>query len=233
VDAAAAYVPAAGDTAVVGDFYDLFHSGSRWWSAVMGDVAGKGIEAAKVTAMARYTVRAEATHSRSPAVVLRNLNSALLQHDPDGRFVTAAYATFRVTTTGLAGRICLAGHPPALIRRADGYVRKLGRPGTFMGVIEDPDLTDARFRLAPGDTLLMFTDGATEARPRRGIPGPRPMFGERRLAKLLARCEGLDASGIVDRLHDAIAEYTGNWASDDTALLALRVPVAAGAPAGS
>jgi serine phosphatase RsbU (regulator of sigma subunit) len=228
LDAAAAYVPAAGGSVVVGDFFDLFHSGGVWWSAVMGDVAGHGVEAAKLTALARYTVRAEATHSRSPEVVLRKLNSALLDHDADGRFLTAAYATFRVTAAGLAGRICLAGHPPALIRRADGQVRQIGRPGTFLGVVREMELAETRFRLGPGDTLLMFTDGATEARPRKEVPGPRRMLGERKLTELLAGCSGLDATATVNRLHAAIADHTGHWASDDTALLALRVPAAPG-----
>jgi serine phosphatase RsbU (regulator of sigma subunit) len=226
VDIAAAYEPAAGGTTVVGDFYDLFHSGGPWWSAVIGDVCGKGVEAAKITALARYTVRAEATHSLSPKTVLRKLNSALLDHDAEGRFVTAVCATFRVTPAGLAGRLCVAGHPPSLMRRADGRVHEVGRPGTFLGVVDDSRLAlaEVRFRLSPGDTLLMFTDGATEARKPAGGAAPRPLLGERAFAELLAGCAGLDAAAIVTRLQRAIAEHTGSWASDDTALLALRLP---------
>lgn len=226
MDIAAAYEPAAGGTTVVGDFYDLFHSGGPWWSAVIGDVCGKGVEAAKITALARYTVRAEATHSLSPMTVLRKLNTALLEHDAEGRFVTAACATFRVTPGGLAGRLCVAGHPLPLIRRDDGRVGEVGRPGTFLGVVDDRQLAlaEVRFRLSPGDTLLMFTDGATEARKPAEGAVPRPLLGEQAFAELLAGCADLDAAAIVTRLQRAIAEHTGRWASDDTALLALRLP---------
>jgi serine phosphatase RsbU (regulator of sigma subunit) len=224
VDLAAAYLPAAGGAALVGDFYDVFHSGGPWWSAVMGDVCGKGVEAAKVTALARYTVRAEATHSLSPATVLRRLNSAMLSHDRDGRFLTALYATFRVTSAGMAGRLCVAGHPPALIRRASGQVTEIGQLGTLLGFVDDLVLHEVGFRLRPGDALLAFTDGAIEARKRREIPGSQVLMGEQTLRRLFADCEGLDAAGTVSRLMEAVSSYTGNWPSDDTAMLVVRVP---------
>ncbi|MBB0245646.1 SpoIIE family protein phosphatase, partial [Streptomyces alkaliphilus] len=232
LETAASYLPAAGGTTVVGDFYDLFHARGPWWSAVMGDVCGKGTEAAKVTALARYTLRAEATRALSPAVVFDRLNDALLAQRGGERFLTAVQATFRTTAGGVAGRLCTAGHPPALIRRADGRVREVGRHGSLLGVLSEVRLTDVRFRLAPGDTLLLYTDGATEARARRtGDSDARPLFGEEALAAALAGCEGLDAEGTVRRLGEVIAEHSGDWAGDDTALLALRVPPRP-APAG-
>ncbi|WP_405779245.1 PP2C family protein-serine/threonine phosphatase [Streptomyces sp. NBC_00859] len=231
LEAAASYLPAAGGTTVVGDFYDLFHAKGPWWCTVMGDVCGKGTEAAKVTALARYTLRAEATQHLSPAMVFTQLNSALLeQRVGGGRFLTAVYATFRPTPAGLAGRLCTAGHPPALIRRASGRVQEVGARGSLLGVFPEVKLTDVRFRLGPGDTLLLYTDGATEARPARRAGSPqRAMFDERALAAALADCHGLDARGTVDRLGQVLAEHTGDWASDDTALLALRVPDRRGA----
>ena len=111
LDVAASYQPAAGGTTVVGDFYDLFHVRGPWWSTVVGDVCGKGVEAAKVTALARYTLRADAAQHLSPAAVLLRLNAALLAQRQDDRFLTAVYATFRLTPGGLAGRLCCAGHP--------------------------------------------------------------------------------------------------------------------------
>lgn len=225
LETAASYLPAAGGTMVVGDFYDLFHAKGPWWCTVMGDVCGKGTEAAKVTALARYTLRAEATQHLSPATVLGHLNSALLDQRKGERFLTAVYATFRATPGGIAGRLCTAGHLPALIRRADGRVREVGRPGSLLGVLPDVHLSDVRFRLAAGDTLLLYTDGATEARARRtAASGERPLFGEDALAAALAGCRDLDAQGIVTHLGELLAEYSGDWASDDTALLALRVP---------
>lgn len=228
LDTAAAYLPAAGGTEVVGDFYDLFRAKGSWWCTVMGDVCGKGTEAAKVTALARYTLRAEATQHLSPSTVLTQLNSALLaQQADDGRFLTAAYATFRLTPAGLVGRMCTAGHPPGLVRRADGRVEPVGRAGTLLGVLPDVQLTDVRLRLAPGEALLLYTDGATEARSRGDTPGQaRPFFDEDDLAAALAATHGADATGTVRHLEQVLADHTGNWAGDDTALLVLRVPPA-------
>ncbi|MFF3323493.1 SpoIIE family protein phosphatase [Streptomyces sp. NPDC002889] len=225
LETAASYLPAAGGTAVVGDFYDLFHAKGPWWCTVMGDVCGKGTEAAKVTALARYTLRAEAAQHLSPAAVFQHLNSALLDQRKGDRFLTAVYATFRTTPGGIAGRLCTAGHPPALIRRADGRVQEIGARGSLLGVLSDIALTDVRFRLAPGDALLLYTDGATEARARRAAAsGDRPLFGEEGLAAAFGGCRGLDAQGIVTHLGEVLAEHSGDWAGDDTALLTLRVP---------
>jgi len=224
LDTAARYLPASStSTEIVGDFYDLFHTRGPWWTALIGDVCGKGVEAAKVTSLARYTLRAEASAHPSPAAVLDRLNSAMLdQRAP--RFLTAAYAGIRTTRTGAAGRLCLAGHPPALIRRADGRVQQLGTPGTLLGVMPTVRLTDVRFRLAPGDLLMLYTDGACEARPRPGATGSRPIFDEADLARALAATHGLDATATTARISAILHEHHGGWASDDTALLALRVP---------
>ncbi|MFC5288531.1 PP2C family protein-serine/threonine phosphatase [Actinokineospora guangxiensis] len=190
---------------------------------MIGDVCGHGIEAAKITALARYTARAEGTQHSSPATVLGRLNGALLdQHPGSTRFLTAAYATFRATNRGVAGRLCLAGHPHQLILRADGGVEPAGRPGSLLGVFPDVTLVDVRFRLAPGDALLLFTDGATEARPPEPVDGHRPMLGEDGLARVLAACAGMTAEEIVVRL----AEHNHKQPTDDTALLVLRVPAA-------
>lgn len=122
--------------------------------------------------MARYTLRADAAEVLSPARLLTRLNTAMLAQEAP-LFLTAVHATFRRTRSGAAGRVCLAGHPRPLVRRADGRVREVGRPGTLLGVVEDVDLADTRFRLAPGDLLLLYSDGAYEARPAPGAP-PRP-----------------------------------------------------------
>jgi serine phosphatase RsbU (regulator of sigma subunit) len=225
LETAASYLPAAGGTAVVGDFYDLFRAKGPWWCTVMGDVCGKGTEAAKVTALARYTLRAEATQHLSPAAVLTHLNRALLDQRGGDRFLTAVYATFRATPGGVAGRLCTAGHPPALIRRADGRVQEVGRLGSLLGFLPDVDLADVCFRLADGDVLLLlYTDGATDARPRSADGSTGPLFGQDGLAAALADCADLDAVGIIARLSGILTGHSGDWASDDTALLALRVP---------
>nr|WP_255219981.1 PP2C family protein-serine/threonine phosphatase [Streptomyces sp. PVA_94-07] len=178
-----------------------------------------------MTSMARYTLRADAAEVLSPARLLTRLNTAMLAQEAP-LFLTAVHATFRRTRSGAAGRVCLAGHPRPLVRRADGRVREVGRPGTLLGVVEDVDLADTRFRLAPGDLLLLYSDGAYEARPAPGAPpeAAREPFGEADLHATLAATHGLDAAATVDRITGALADHHGGWASDDTALLALRVP---------
>ena len=224
VDAAARYLAATGEVTVVGDFYDLYQARGPWWTAVIGDVCGKGTEAAKVTALARYTLRADAGEHLSPAVVLDRLNTAMLaQRAP--RFLTAAQATFRTTTAGLTGRLCLAGHPPALIRRTDGRVQQVGILGTLLGWNDEVQVADVRFRLAPGDLLLLYTDGACEGRPDPRSTGPRqPVFDEAALAGTLASSHGLDADATLEHIAAALIGRHNGWISDDTALLALRVP---------
>ncbi|MFB8118274.1 PP2C family protein-serine/threonine phosphatase [Streptomyces sp. NPDC055962] len=233
LDAAASYLPASAigpsDVEVGGDFYDLFHTTGDAYGAVLGDVCGKGVEAAKVTAMARYTVRADAGLSATPARLLARLNSAMFaQNSP--RFLTAVYTTFHATPAGLSGRIALAGHPPALVRRADGTVHELGQAGTLLGVMEQIHLTDVDYQLFPGDLLLLYSDGACEARPRPGMTagqkGPG-VFGEKELVAALAATHPLDATATIEHLTAVLAAHHGGWASDDTALLALRVPPAA------
>ena len=225
LETAASYLPAAGGTTITGDFYDLFHVRGPWWCAVMGDVCGKGTEAAKVTALARYTLRAAASHHLSPAVIFRQLNAALIDQYHADRYLTVVHATFRVTSGGMAGRLCTAGHPPALVLRAGGDVQEIGRPGTLLGFFPDVSVVDVRFRLAPGDALLLYTDGVTEARARAGAAaGDRPMFGDEALSQALADCRGQDAAGIVGCIGNLLSHHNGNWASDDTALLVLRVP---------
>jgi serine phosphatase RsbU (regulator of sigma subunit) len=226
VEAAALYLPAAGGIEVVGDFFDLFRTRDDWWCAVMGDVCGKGIEAAKITALARYTVRAEATQHTSPAKVMSRLNDALLRQKSSERFLTALCITFRTdgtagTPTGITGRISSAGHPLALLRRADGTVTEIGRHGTALGLLQGVNLTADPFTLTAGDALLLYTDGVTEARAVDG----GALFGEERLIQVFADC-GHDRSAeqIADSIIESVLEYTGARTSDDTALLLLRVP---------
>ena len=133
--------------------------------------------------LARYTLRADAAAHLFPAAVLLRLNAALLDQRQGDRFLTAAYATFRVTPSGMTGRLCCAGHPPPLIRRASGRVLQIDARGPLLGIVPDIQLADVRFRLAPGDTLLLYTDGATEARAQQRSPAAaRPLFGEEALA---------------------------------------------------
>ncbi|MFF4322885.1 PP2C family protein-serine/threonine phosphatase [Streptomyces sp. NPDC001568] len=227
LDVAAVYLPAdiTGGTGVdvVGDFYDLFRTRGRSWCAVMGDVCGKGIDAAKVTALARYTVRAEATQHTSAATVLHRLHEAMTEQKVSERFLTAALLVFRPDSDGhgVRGRYASAGHPPALIRRADGTVEELTASGMLLHPLLPPDhdRTETVFRLGPGDALLLYTDGITDARDHHR--GPR--FGEERLARALAATHGADAGQTLAHLSGEASAHSGGHAVDDTALMLIRV----------
>ncbi|MHA6765642.1 PP2C family protein-serine/threonine phosphatase [Streptacidiphilus sp. PAMC 29251] len=227
LDVAAVHLPAhATGAEILGDFYDLFHTRGTSWCAVLGDVCGKGVEAAKVTALARYTVRTEATQHPRPATVLRRLHHAMVDQQVSDRFLTAAIATFRLHSDGrLTGRYTSAGHPPGLIRRMNGTVEELQTPGTMLTTFLAPEqihLSETLFTLHPGDALLLYSDGITEARDsNRG-----QLFGEDRLAAALAQtaAPALDAGATLAHLCGVVAEHTGGYAVDDTALLLLRVP---------
>ena len=218
IAAAAAYLPAGHGVEVVGDFYDLFEAGAQWW-AVMGDVCGHGVEAAKLTALARYTVRTEAAHpGATPSSVLLRLHEALVAQHGYTKLVTAALVTLRPGPGGVTGTLCSAGHEPPLIRRADARIDSSPTRGRLLGVTDDVVLDDTAFILGHGDALILHTDGVTEARAGRG----HELFGDQRLAQVLAeRCHGLDADGILDEVLRAVAEHNKGYHPDDTAVMVI------------
>jgi serine phosphatase RsbU (regulator of sigma subunit) len=186
----------------------------------MGDVCGKGVEAAKVTALARYTIRAAAIEHRSPRQVLELLNSAMRHQHPDSeRFITATYATLQQRRGAVTARLSAAGHPPALLRRPGGAVQPVEAPGRILGVFDDAGLVERRIELRPGDALVLYTDGVTEAR-RDGEE-----FGEQRLRDLLAALPDDSSAGVIaQQVEQQVLEFGGAEPADDTAVLVLRVP---------
>jgi serine phosphatase RsbU (regulator of sigma subunit) len=189
---------------------------------VVGDVCGKGVSAAKSTALARYTLRAEAHRQTRPSLILAALNQALLDWlTDDPRFLTAIYATVRPTCAGAAVQISSAGHPLALVRRANGRVQSFGRPGTLLGLLADPELHDSRGLLRPGDSLILFTDGVTEARSHID----RDLYGQGRLCGVIADLGEAPAARIADAVQQAAMAFSGGHSSDDTVVLVLKVPL--------
>ncbi len=214
VELAAAYQAAAIErNEVGGDFYDAFELGGDTWAISMGDVCGKGVEAAALTGLLRHTLRAEALHARAPSGVLDNLNTSLLRHGTD-RFCTVALAFIQPHPAGARVSVACAGHPPPFVLRADGTVEPVGAIGTVLGVLDEVHVEDVRADLAPGDALVLYTDGLID--PRRDNP-----IDEAGLARLLGTQRGLDAQTIASALSAAVEDP--HSAPDDVAVLVARV----------
>jgi PAS domain-containing protein len=216
LEIAAHYRPAGEGIEVGGDFYDVFSTGEREWFAVMGDVCGKGADAAAVTAMVRYTIRAAVMRNRSPAGILRWLNAAMLRQRA-GRFVTIAIARLDVDPDGTAiATVCSGGHPLPRVLRSTGLVEELGTTGTLLGVLAEVDLSDRSAHLSPGDALVLYTDGLTE------VTAPR-VWSRAHLDRAVAGARRRDAQGIVDHLAGHAEAEAEGPPRDDLALMAVRV----------
>jgi serine phosphatase RsbU (regulator of sigma subunit) len=211
---------AAGEAYEVGgDFYDVFPSGSRTWSAVIGDVCGKGPEAASLTALARYTVRTASSPDRSPSDVLRALHDSINSERDDFRFCTAALARIQAPANGNGEArvtVALGGHPLPIILRQNGQVQSIGEPGTILGVLPSPTLADVEDTLGVGDSLILYTDGVLDIanRAKRGDPD---WFKDQ-----VAVSTGKSADEIAERLAKAAIERHGSELRDDIAILVLR-----------
>jgi PAS domain S-box-containing protein len=206
-----------GDVEVGGDFFDVFPAGDGRWGVVMGDVCGKGVAAASLTALARYTVRAGAIEGE-PAGVLRLLNRAILDSDVGERFCTIAHALVEATDAEVRVVLACGGHPLPLLLTADGEVRAVGTPGTAIGLFEDIELTEVELTLHAGDALVLYTDGFTEAR------SPAGGFDPELLGRTLATATGRSAEGIAEVLDREVLAFEQGEQRDDMALLVLRVP---------
>jgi serine phosphatase RsbU (regulator of sigma subunit) len=199
---------------VGGDFYDVFGDRDGCW-LVVGDVCGKGAEAAALTGFLRHTTAAYAREESSPAQVLALVNRAMLDQDFDGRFATAIIAHLRFEGGSVELRLALAGHPAALLTRADGQASELGAGGTLLGIFPDPSIEEVATTLAPGDALMLYTDGLAEAHAPRRIVTVEEMLDQLARAPRRRAQEGIDALlGLID-LERRVA--------DDIAILAVRV----------
>ena len=226
LEVAARYRPVADGSRVGGDFFDVFPAGRARWGVVMGDVCGQGVPAASLTAMARWTTRVAARQDERPSDVLRAVNQTVLEHDTDERFCTIALAFLEAAADGMRVTLSCGGHPPPLLLRPDGEVRPLGGSGTALGLFPEPELIDAEFRLRPGDALVFYTDGLTEAR------SPAGTFDPDLLASVLRRTAGLTAAELVAEVERTVIDFEGGRARDDMAILVVRVPSSALGPSG-
>lgn len=214
---AARYVAAGEGSEVGGDFYDVFETADGNWSLVIGDVCGQGADAAGVTAIARHTARAIAATQASPSETLRRLNQAILvQNESDERFFTMAKVRVELTAGGVQVTVACAGHPLPAVVRAHGVVESIGRPGTVLGLFADIELSNETTTLAPGDTLVLYTDGVIEA--RQGDE----QFGEERLYEVLLQAADLSADEIAAAVVDAVTAYQARAGDDDVAILVAK-----------
>ena len=211
--------PAIEGLEVGGDFYDLFRTGRSTWAVVIGDVCGKGAEAASLTGLVRYTIRAAAMQTTRPARILSMLNEAILRQEGafNERFATVAYASITRRKDATVFNVACGGHPPPLVVRPDGEVTAVGASGSLLGALPETDLVEIAVRLYPGDKVLFHTDGLVEA------PGAKGEFGAQRLYELLATCGGLDAGATAARIQDVVLAYQGGVSRDDMAILVLAV----------
>jgi phosphoserine phosphatase RsbU/P len=225
LDVAAHYHIASPDE-VGGDFYDLFPLTGGTWGFFLGDVCGKGAPAAVVTSLTRYTLRTTAVFDPDPARVLQHLNTVMNHenHGEDPRFCTIIFGVLTPDDGGFSVTLASGGHPPALLLRADGTAEYLPTPGgELVGVLPDAHVATTSLRLAPRDTLLLYTDGLTEARvdTRGGRYGDEALL---EFATALGPTTAHAAGAAISELLDAF----GDGVDDDAAILAIGVPAPGG-----
>lgn len=212
-ESAAVYEPASGEADIGGDFFDVFDLGDGTYSIVVGDVSGKGAEAAAYTAMAKYMLRAFAIRNPQPSSVLYHLNNALVTGFGEDRFATLMYALFDPESRKLT--VAVGGHPPPLIYRAATHdVESVTVSGSIVGAFEDQAFDQSSFQLGPRDVMLAFTDGLVEA--RRG----NELYGRERVAESLVEHapEG-DAERVAQDVFAAAQSF--GEINDDTVVFAL------------
>jgi serine phosphatase RsbU (regulator of sigma subunit)/PAS domain-containing protein len=213
---APAYIGATQSQEISGDFYDVFEARDGWAIAV-GDVCGKGQDAAAMTAAARHAIRALAHVHSGPAEVLAAANEVLLAGDYDERFVTVLLAFLRRRGSRVQVRLSSCGHPGPAVVRADGRVEILEGDGLPLGLFGDATPSRLDLELRPGDLLFCYTDGVTEAR------GADLSFFEDRLADSLAAGAGRSAAETVHAVQELVTSFSQGELRDDVTILAVRV----------
>jgi PAS domain S-box-containing protein len=210
---AARYRAAGEGFDVGGDFYDAFETREGWALAV-GDVCGKGPEAASLTSLARSALRTGAVVESVPSRVLEVTNQAVLRERIGDRFLTALFLHLDPETGTIVA--ANAGHPPLLVLRADGSVDVLDARGPVLGVVEDPSFEESKVVLAPGDAVIAYTDGVLDA------GAPEHLLDTAALAELVAANTGRPAAELAEALERLALDVAAGTPRDDIAVLVLR-----------
>jgi phosphoserine phosphatase RsbU/P len=213
LDLDAIYRPAGSGDEVGGDFYDVFEIAQDDWVVVVGDVCGKGTEAAVVTSAARHTIRGSAVRHPGSPEVLEVLNEVLLRHESH-RFCTAVVVRMRRSDGRWTASVTAAGHPLPLLARPGQPVVEVGRHGSAVGLVTEPRFHEVAVALDEGDVLVLFTDGVTEG--RRG----REFYGDERLVDAVAR-HADSATSVCSGVLEELVEFQGDVPRDDIVVLAV------------
>jgi sigma-B regulation protein RsbU (phosphoserine phosphatase) len=206
------YEPQSPDAPVGGDIYDLFHLGSGRWGVVIADVSGKGLVAARKTAMVKYALRSYAREHPSPARVLEHLNDALFDEPDLTDFVTLIYGVLDESNTTFT--YASAGHEPPILRRADGRFETLPPTGVVLGVVRDNTYRDNRVVFRRGDGLLLYTDGLSDARTKDGL-----FLNSAGIEQILERLSDCPVESMADTLIASVCGSWGNRLKDDTVVM--------------
>ncbi|MDQ3756844.1 MAG: SpoIIE family protein phosphatase [Actinomycetota bacterium] len=222
LDVAVCYRPVGGGI-VGGDFYDVFPltpdtDGSPRWGVVIGDVAGKGVDAAALTSLVRYTARAVAAVGACPTEVLARCNDAVLAARLGERFATVLYAAVQPIGGDVRVTMASGGHPLPVLRDSEGEIAVVGRPGPAVGLFPDSTWDADTILLHPGDTLVLFTDGLLEAR------SPAGAFAPQLLEQTLRSSFGSNAATTAGVILDAVDAFEEGSPRDDLAMVVLTVP---------
>ena len=226
VDVGHVYRSATVGVDVGGDFFDWFVTDNDHIGLACGDVSGKGVEAASLTAMAVYSLRAFALRGTTAQIVLTMLNGAVCDQTPEERFMTLAYARFDLSSWRF--QLAVGGHPPPIIVGPAGARLVDAVPDIPVGIEPSATFEQLEFELAPGESLVMYTDGVTEARSAEG-----ELFGSQHLLETLsdlARSPGHTAQRLADGVWEAVGEWTDDGTTDDVAIVVLRRAETASAP---
>ncbi len=214
-EVAASHVPATRAQEAGGDFYDSYPARSGWGVSI-GDVCGKGQDAAAVTAAARHAIRVLAHWESGPAGVLRGANEIMMEEEFGGRFVTASVGHLQWRDGRLHVVLGSAGHPWPVLVRADGRTQVLPGGGLPLGIFPDAEPATQELDLDPGDLLFFFTDGLTSA------CGPDMVYFEDRVTDELAALSGEPAARVVSRMQEVVVQFCRGQLRDDVTMLALR-----------
>jgi serine phosphatase RsbU (regulator of sigma subunit) len=216
LELSAAYLPSSEGLEVSGDFYDVFPV-TGGWAITVGDVCGKGQEAAAMTAAARHAIRVVAHWNPDPADVLARVNEVIMAGDYEDRFVTAKLAYLRRDGDRIRVVLASAGHPGPAVVRPDGRVEVLSGGGLPLGLFPDADPQRAELELGPGDMLFFYSDGVTDAR------SADLQYFEDRLADELAGVAGRSAAETARIVQGLVSSFSSDQLRDDMTILAAKV----------